>query len=482
MSGYDLSLANVFTVSVSTPQTGVGEFNTSNLAIFTRESYQTSFGSLGYKIYLEPTEVGEDFGTSSNTYAMANAVFSQKPNILAGGGYLVVIPMLGTAQTAVQTITFSSVPTAGNFLLNYNGDVTTAIAYNASQSAIQVLVRTLTGLEAATVVGTCATSIVITCTGISGAVALMTISSNTLTDAELDTVTPTVTTTTIGFATETIDKAITRTVGLVQYFGVMQTEIPIQTQMLAGAAVIQALNKIAFWLSVTAADVNPGGYIDLLRSGTLTQNRGLFYGVSLATGLVYMASYAGRGMSTNFNGSKTTQTMHLKTLAAVQPDSTMSQSLLTLCIAAGADTYVSLQGVSKVFCSGENDYYDNQYNLQWFVGALLVAEFNSLAQVDTKLPQTENGMDVMKNGATQVCEQGVTNGFIAPGTWTSPTTFGNQEDLYLNVSQKGYYIYSAPISQQLPAVRAARTAPLIQVAIKYAGAIHSGSAVINVNP
>ena len=36
---------------------------------------------------------------------MANALFSQQPNILANQGYLVVIPFLATAQVAQQTVT-----------------------------------------------------------------------------------------------------------------------------------------------------------------------------------------------------------------------------------------------------------------------------------------------------------------------------------------------------------------------------------------
>ena len=65
--------------------------NTSNLALFTDELPAMSFGSLGYSIYLSPSQVALDFGTSSRTYQMALSVFSQQPNILNGGGQLIVI-------------------------------------------------------------------------------------------------------------------------------------------------------------------------------------------------------------------------------------------------------------------------------------------------------------------------------------------------------------------------------------------------------
>lgn len=481
----DLALTNVVSISVSQSGTGIGQYNTSNLALFSREAFGTGFGALGYKIYLSPTQVGVDFGTSSSTFAMANAVFSQQPNILANVGYLVVIPFLATAQTAVQSITTLSPallpPASGAVTLNYAGGNSGALAYNASNAAIQSAIRLIATLGTVVVVGTFATGLSITLSGIVGAAPLFTFSANTLADAATAAITPVAATTTIGSLAETLDSAINRTQGLVQYFGIMSAEVQIQTVMLAAAAVIQPLNKIGFFASYTAADVSPGGMLDLLRSGSFSQSRGLFYGDVLATSLVMMASYVGRAISTNFQGSKTTQSMHLKNLIGVQPDPSMTQTLLNQCLAAGADVYCSIQGVPKVFCSGANTFFDNVYNLQWFIGSLQVAGFNQLAQTSTKIAQTEDGLTTLKSAYANVCEQALTNQFAAPGAWNNPTTFGVQADLFANISQRGYYIYSSPVSQQAASVRATRAAPLIQIALKYAGAIHSGSVIVNVN-
>jgi hypothetical protein len=372
-----LDLSNVVNISVAEAPVGVGEYNTSNLALFTDETPGDSFPDDGFAIYKSPTQVGVDFGTGSKTFQMANAIFSQQPNILANSGYLVVI--------ALQP-------------------------------------------------------------------------------------------------SETLAAAITRTVGLVQYFGIINDSILSQTDLLAAAAVIQPLNKIGAFVSRSSADVETAGKLDLLRSGGFTKSRGIYYGATTDTdALVMLASYAGRALSTNFSGSNTTQTMHLKDLAGVQPDPSMTQTLLTKCKAAGADTYISLQGVAKVFCSGANKFFDQVYNLGWFVGALEIAGFNYLAQSSTKIPQTEDGMDGLKNAYRVVCEQGVTNRYSAPGAWRSSTTFGNQADLIANISQRGYYIYSVPISQQSQADRLARKAPLVQLAVKEAGAIHESDVIVNIN-
>lgn len=65
----------------------------------------------------------------------------------------------------IQTITFGAVPTAGTFKLEYNGNKTTALNYNASAGTIQTALRLLAGLGACTVSGTTATSIAITLAG-----------------------------------------------------------------------------------------------------------------------------------------------------------------------------------------------------------------------------------------------------------------------------------------------------------------------------
>lgn len=470
----ELPISNVINIQVSQPGAGAGEYNTSNLAIFTTDVPGGSFGLLGYKIYLEPSEVAIDFGSGSMTYAQALAVFSQQPNILANNGYLVVIPV----GVETQSVAFDGVAASGVFRLNFDGDQTADINWNDITSVIQTKVRTLTGLEEAVVTGSIAAGFSVAMKGLYGDVPVMTVSNNTLQTAGLVAINVTVTEVTAG---ETIAEAVTRTEGLVQYFGLMGTDIYAQADLLAVAAVIQAMNKIGFFVSDDPTSVDPGGDLDLLRSGGLTHSRGLFYGGTITDPLVMQASYAGRALSTNFNGSNTTQTMHLKDLISVQPDDSMTQTLLNSCMTAGADSYPSIQGVPKVFCSGENDFFDNVYNLQWFVGALQISGFNYLAQTSTKIPQTENGMDGLKGAYRQVCEQGVTNQFLAPGTWTNPVTFGNQADLLQNVDQRGYYIYSVPVSQQSPASRAARQAPLVQIAAKYAGAIHSSTVIVNVN-
>ena len=90
-------------------------------------------------------------------------------------------------------------------------------------------------------------------------------------------------------------------------------------------------------------------------------------------------------------------------------------------------------------------------------------------------------MTGLKSVYQGVCETSVRNGVVAPGTWNTAVPFGDPETFKKNIEEKGYYIYSIPVSQQAQVEREARKAPLVQIAVKTAGAIHSTNVMIYVN-
>ena len=251
-----LSLSNVINISVATAQRGVGQYNTSNLALFTHET-PIGWGSDTYRLYLSASDVAADFTAGSTTVALAQTVFSQSPNILTGGGYLAVIPLVG--------------------------------------------------------------------------------------------------------GTEALETGITRTKDLVQYFGIMQDVIANGTTINAVAAVVQPLNKMAFFPQTASSSVTPTtGIADQVRLASYTKTRMMLYMGTSLQALNMAAAYAGRALSTDFSGSNTTQTMHMKDLTGILPDDSMTQTIFNQAVAAGADTYSSFQGVPKTFSSGENGFLDRK--------------------------------------------------------------------------------------------------------------------------
>lgn len=483
-------------VSVSAPPIGAGRYNTSNLAIFTRETPGESFGSAAFKNYIESQGVAEDFGSSNKVTKMAQAVFRQKRNILVGGGQLVVIPLLAatTAVTAVQHIAFPTVPTDGTFQAGNGTNWTGDLANDITDAALQTALRAVTGAGwgSITVVGDETDGFDVTFIGVTGPVPNIQIRHNSLQDTNGYDVVPLVTTTTVGVSAtsgETLDAAIVRTKNLVQYFGVMQSDTvtTITDAVVQDAAdVIQELRKISFFVSYDPAAMTPTtGTFDKFRLGTKNQSRGLIYEDDSDSGLpalLEMAGYASRALSTDFSGVLTVQTMNLKTIEGSQPDPAIDLTDLDAAKSCGADAYINMDGGPVVVSHGANSFFDQVYNSLWLGGALQVAGFNYLKLTDTKIPQTESGMDGLKGAYRGVLKQGVTNGYLAPGTWTSDTTFGNKADFLRSIAEQGYYLFSIPIAQQVPEDREDRKAPLVQIAAKEAGALHSSNVIVTVNP
>src|ERR1019366_4731964 len=89
-----VSVTNFVNVSVATPPAGLASYQVNNLAIFTKEApINGAITALVPGIYVSPADVLTDWGTNSEVYAMANLIFSQSPNILDGGGQLIISPM-----------------------------------------------------------------------------------------------------------------------------------------------------------------------------------------------------------------------------------------------------------------------------------------------------------------------------------------------------------------------------------------------------
>lgn len=371
-----LAISNIVTITVANPPAGLQDYHINNLALFTKEVPIVDIDD--YAIYLDPEQVATDYGVNSEAYAQAVAIFSQSPNILSGGGQLIIFPMAG-------------------------GD--------------------------------------------------------------------------------TLTSKLTAVSGMIFFGGVIYGGYaPLDAELLTAAAAFQAAKKLLFVSQHLATALDGGGIFSDIQAATLTYARCLLYTAGATDAREMAAAYAGRAMSVDFEGSQTAMTMNLKELIGVTPDDGISQTILNNCATKGVDVYVNIGPLPKVICGGGNTFFDEIYGTLWLIFALQVSVFNALATTFTKVPQTEPGMDILRNAAASTLNQAVINGFAAPGAWNSPTTFGNPDDLRDNVLQRGWYIYSAPVNLQSQAVRETRVAPLLQIALKLAGAVHKANVIVYLNP
>jgi hypothetical protein len=278
---------------------------------------------------------------------------------------------------------------------------------------------------------------------------------------------------------ETLLQAIARLDGAVGFTGII-TNLEIEDAVFATtAAGIQAMDKLFLHHFSSTADV--AGAATTNQQAGNTKTRPILYTPGPQAANLMKSAYAGRAFSVNFSGSNTSQTMNLKQLATITPDTGISQTLYAAMNLAGIDGFVSYDGVPSVYSTGGNDFFDNPYSDLALKFAMETAGFNFLRQTNTKVPQTEQGMNGLKNAYAQVCERFIRNLCIAPGSWTSSETFGNPEIFRNNILTRGYYIYSLPIVQQNSVEREERIAPLVQIAIKRAGAIHHSDVIVLVN-
>lgn len=452
-----LPLSNIISVNVSFPPTGLGNFNVNNLALFTSDAFLSNTAGDKYRIYSSAQTVGVDFGTTTETYQQAVAVFSQQPNMLAGGGNLIIFPSF--TNTTVNTISVAAGGTG--YVIGDILNLVQGTAYGATVRVVTVYAGAVTSVTLVTGGIGYTTGVGLATTGGTGSGCTITIASVTA---------------------ETLAQAIARVSDLVYFCGIISTSYGVNTTWAALATVVQAYgNKLLFLPSNSLTDIT--GVFTTIKNATSYYTRCLFFSDSTAlNGRLFAAAYAARLLSVNFTGSLTAITMNLKQLSGITADPAISTTVAALCVTAGVDVYGSYMGTPAVISNGANKYADQAFNLIWFVLALQVAGFNALAQLSTKIPQTENGMNLYKSALKQICEQALSNGYIAPGTWTAVDTFGNTANFITNILTKGYYIYSAPVNQQSAADRAARIAPLVQIAIKEAGAIQSSIINVYVNP
>ena len=483
-----LSLANWIRISLLAAMRGLADVNTSALALFTGEvPIPSDFGV--FRVYLSPEGVAQDFGTESVTYRLANKVFMQAANILTGSGFLVVIPRLQNAPASQATIVATSInlyglPDDGGTLRVIIDEEPVDLEFiNFNRSSLEDCQKSLNNIaegeglhfELFGDVGSADIRLSTAATGAAANIEIGEPDSGTNLAPLLGIAGKSALGTAAGL--ESLKDAILRTSVAVPYFGIISTMSFSETNvnsLLAIADTVQSMSRIFF--AATAEEALVTGAFKDIKDMALSHTRCLYYSRSADEALDFMAGYASRALSCNFAGTLTAFTMHGKDIVGHKADE-ISQTTLQNCQNNGVDVYPDF-GIPKVFTSGANMFYDQVYNRLALMLRIQIAIFNYLATAGTKIPQTESGMDGLKGEVRKVLKMFVDNGVLGPGEWTSSTVYGNPDDHHRNIKAFGFYIYSIPIAQQAQTDRKRRVAPLMQVAAKEAGAMHSSDLTI----
>lgn len=492
-----ISIKNVVNVSLSSVSASLSEYNVGNLMIITGET-PTVLNPSDIMIYADSASVASDFGAGSEVSKQANIVFAQSPSILASGGRLLVgRPKKVSATSGFEALTGDidldalKLISDGCLDISVDGDTPVQLEnldFSSAESLDDVysILSTAIGVN----VSGCTTSIeegiLIIKSSSTGASSSIVLSAGTGTGTDISTALDIANDQqVVGEAQrdETPSETFLRLFGSAYFGGLIYLPAILDDDFKALATTVQTKNCMLFKAVSSVSSVTGLGF-DIKNLG-LTHTRILYSSLPAQAGtpdLQDLASaYASLLLATNYRGSMTAKTMHLKTLSGVEADDSISDTTLSTLTSCGVDSYLYVAGLPKIWTTGANTYSDEVINLIWLTNSIEVAGFNCLSQTSTKLPQTEYGMDILKNSYASVCRQAITNGVAGAGTWSISQTFGNPEIFKSAISSYGYYIYSAPISSQSQADRESRKAPLVQIAIKLTGAIHSTDVMILVN-
>lgn len=495
----ELSLGNVINISLSALPQGLTKYKTNNIALFVNTTGGWNSPE-PYIVATSPADVEAVLGTNTIGSYMARALFTPAFNLRTGEGSLYVFPYSASNANAASTITTQiSNLTVQNFSTINNGSLTVEI----DGTDYKVIGLNFSGVKTVPDIAKVIASANLDCDVSAqegkvefisrryGADSSISIKATADAPSGQDVYTlldggNQVTTAGTNSTGTTLSDAVTNAEELAFFGGVLTTQTLENSAIIANASALQGKDHIYY--EVTRSLKNIATLGASLKSAGDSKTRLLAYSRTTRRYGIYnaksaLATYATIASSTNYTGTDTCLTMNLKTLTGILPDTNLNQTYVDSAKTNGVDIYGSLEGLGVVFSNNNNGYTDDVTGQLWLKKDLEVQGFNYLRKTNTKIPQTESGMTGLKQAYEQSLIQGVTNGYIGTGVgWGDDVAipFGNPEDFRRNILEKGYYIYSLPISQQPSADRQERKAPLIQIAVKTAGAIHSSNVIVNI--
>ncbi len=479
-----VSRANVNTVSILTSQ--LGKLTSANRT----------------EIYTDISSVGTDFGTNSEMYEFASVFFQQTPNPVSAGGHLVA----SYWRAADETVAATSATLKGAQLVE---DTVVSVLQQVSNGTMDITVdagvENLTSLDFSTVL-TLEDIAKVVDTALTGATAtidnlsLLITSSTTGATSILSFTTDPGTGTYVGntlklasgsgalltlgasssvLSAETKVEAVTEALASDGFRSFVFIDEPIDTEREALATLATANDLLSgdVFSNTTYLEIDPTNVVWKIKLAGQINYR-MFY--SKTNDRKLAVGNLSRLQTVLFTATNTANTGNLKNIVGVQPDA-YTQSEITKAYNVGLDIYTTIKNLPIMLTSPANDFFDNVYNLIAYVDALEVDTFNVLKGTATKIPQTVRGMNTLVDAIEKTTEGFVRAGVFAPGTWSSPDVFGDEETLRAQVATKGYYVFANRLSDQSQADRQNRIAPPIQIAVKNAGAIHKVNLIVQFN-
>lgn len=494
------NISNVINVSLLQEGQAAARDSMNVVSIITSSQEGPLSSANRYEVYTDAQSVATDFGSTSAEASYANTFFGTQPNAVNAGGLLVMGYWRGASESVdataavlsgaqlTETTVVSEAQQISDGTLNIDVDGATvnvtALDLQDVLSLSDIATKLNTAITGATV--TVSNSRIVVTSDTTGALSTLSFATDPgtgtyvgvllgLSDGEGGTLTQ-------GAAADTLT-AETQLAAITE----LKSQINIKGAMFIDEAAgerediaewAQANNTLVYevFSDATNLNVDATNTVWAIKLSGYTNYRMLY---SKAGNRKLATAYMARAHTVNFGADNSALTMNLKNLPVTAED--YSQSEITSAKNVGLDIYTTIKNVPIVLTSGANDFVDNRYNLIAFVDAVATDLFNVLNLTSTKIPQTTAGVNQLVSQAEQTSRQFVRAGVFAPGEWSSPDTFGDVETFTRSIRQNGFYWLAGRLADQPQADRQARKSPVIQGAVKNAGAIHSADVVIFFN-
>lgn len=283
-------------------------------------------------------------------------------------------------------------------------------------------------------------------------------------------------------AVETLLQAVNASLQYTNWYGLAIADSAdlVEADVISVAAAIEA-SSLSRILVVTTDDVNVlvAGNTDNIGYKLKAAGYGRTFWQYSSSSKYAAISAFGRAFTVNFTGNNTTITLKFKTEPGVTYETLTTAQAAAIDVINGNvyvyyanDTAIIQQGVMA-----NGDFFDERHGLDWLQNYVQTNLYNLLYTSTTKIPQTDAGVTRLMTNVEASLDQAVNNGLVAPGVWNGGPIGQIQSGDTLT---KGYYVYADAVSSQAQSDREARKSPVVQAAIKLAGAIHYGDVQINV--
>lgn len=497
------NISNVINVALIPEGQAAARDNMNVICLMTSDTNVLSSAER-YRLYTDAASVATDFGTDSDVSSYANAVFGTTPNAINFGGSLVI----GYHRAADETVAASAASLVspqlaestlipqlqaisdGSFDIDVDGATVSVTGLDfrtvtTLEDIATLLDSEVSGITGATVsIDNLKLSIVSDTTGVTSLLTVAsTGSTGTFVGNLLEIATGSGATLTQGDASSVLS-AETKLAGLTA----VKSEVNIKGVCFIDAVLDAEVPDLAEYVqanSMLMYNVFSGsGYLDIDATNPvwtvkLTGQDSFRMLYSKAGNRKLAATYMARAHTVNFNAENSAMTMNLKELAVAAEDYTQTE--ITAAYNVGLDLYTTIKNTAIVLTSPANDFVDNVYNLIAFVDAVETDLYNLLKLTGTKIPQTTRGVNQLIDQAEKTTRGFVRAGVFAPGTWSSTDSFGDITTFKRNISEFGFYWLAGSLADQPQADRQLRKSPVLQGAVKNAGAIHKVDVIINFN-